>query len=130
MRSVLTLLLLTSSVAACTGSGRSACGGYFPSCDRDAPRPPCRSLTPADSSVYATDIRGLVGRVPEDELASFFGSEGATDPFLSNVAEADAVWYYDASGYSPEMGMRIGEEGIIAVNGCTALAQMTLVLYN
>ncbi len=81
-------------------------------------------------SVYLRDPGGLEGLVTAHELAAFLGQEVTPDSFAVKAAAADAVWYYDGSGYSREMRMHIGEEGIIAVRGCTVLAQRTLVIYN
>ena len=129
MRLTLALILLLASLAACTGSRGAACEGYFLSCERNAPRPACQALTPADSTVHAVALDRLVGRVQQDDLAKFMGTHGAPESLAAKAAQADALWYYDASGRM-DGGMRIGEEGIIAIQNCTVLAQMTLVIYN
>jgi hypothetical protein len=116
-------------VVACTGSHRSACVGFFPGCDLDASRPQCRSLIAADSSVYFLNPEHLEGLVPPNELATFLGPEVTPDSFVAKAAGADAVWYYDASGPMDGGGV-VGHDGRVAVSGCTALAQLTLVIYN
>ena len=90
-------------------------------------------LIPADSSVYQLDIDLLVGRIPPEELAGVIGTVDTPDTimgqFAARAAEAEAVWYYDGSGLM-DNGLRIGEEGLIAISGCVAQAQQTLVIHN
>jgi hypothetical protein len=93
-----------------------------------APRPVCKPLTAADSSAYV-DPAKLVGLVPANELAAFLGPPTARDSFVVKAARADAVWYYDASR-KMDGGWLGGAEGIVAIQGCRALAQKTLVIYN
>ena len=134
MRQLAALFLLSLAVSACAGAHRSACDSYFPSCERDAPRPACQSLVPADSSVYALRLDLIVGRVPPDELARIVGTREEANPmtetFTARAAEADDVWYYDASGIMEGSNMRIGEEGLLALKGCVVLARQTLVIHN
>jgi hypothetical protein len=66
--------------------------------------------------------------VPAKELAAFLGPPTASDSFVVKAAKADAVWYYDASGKID--GRFVGAEGIVAIQGCMALAQKTLAIYN
>ena len=129
MQRILLLVLTMTFLGACASAHRSACKGYFPSCEMKAPRPACRIFAPADSSVYVFDPALLEGLVPANELTTFLGNENATATFAAKAANADAVWYYDASG-KIDGGMFVGEEGIVAIRGCTALAQLTLVIYN
>lgn len=52
----------------------------------------------------------------------------ATDEFKAAAADADAVWWYDDS--SDSGGMKTGEGGLIATEGCTVVAQTTVIVYN
>jgi len=94
-----------------------------------APRPACKVFSPADSSVYFLDPGRLVGLVPPKELAAFLGPPTARDSFVVKAARADAVWYYDASGETDD-GRLVGQDGLVAIRGCVALAQKTLGIYN
>lgn len=133
MRHAPALVLLLPLVSACAGTHRASCERSFPSCDRAASRPTCQTLTPANPTVYVVDPALLVGRISPDELVAVLGPADAPDTetgrFSRLAADADAVWYYDASGLMDNR-MRIGEEGLLAIRGCVALAQQTLVIYN
>jgi len=129
MHRVLLVILGTTLLGACASARRSACVTYFPSCDMTAPRPACKVFSPADSSVYFLYPARLVGLVPAKELAAFLGPPTARDSFVVKAARADAVWYYDASG-KIDGGRLVGEDGLVAIQGCVALAQKTLGIYN
>ena len=135
MPRVLLITLLTALIGACATAHRSACGRLFPSCDVTAPRPACKAFTPADSSVYFLDPARLVGVVPSNDLAAFLGPATAGSAvsvrrhsFAVKAARAEAVWFYDASGKTD--GGFVGEDGLVAIQGCAALAQLTLGIYN
>jgi hypothetical protein len=122
-------ILMLMLASGCASWREAACGGQFPSCDRDAPRPSCEALIPADSTVYITDPKDLEGIVSSESLAEFAGSEGLPGSFAAKAAEADAVWFYDNSGRI-DGGMMVGTEGLLALKGCIAIAQMVTVIYN
>ena len=69
-----------------------------------------------DVGGWTETVRGAYSIHPED-----------TREFLA--AEADAVWFYDNSGRIDD-GMMVGTEGLLALKGCTAIAQMVTVIYN
>ena len=95
----------------------------------NAPRPACKAITAADSSVYFLDPSRLVGLVSQKELAAFLpGPRTARDSFVVKAARADAVWYYEAHGKSG--GMMVGADGVVAIRGCMAVAERTLATYN
>jgi hypothetical protein len=121
------LVLLSLMTSACAGSRRSSCESYFPSCERNAVRPPCEALTSPSGHPLAPDR--LIGRVSLDDLSPFFGPDVPPDSFMVRAAEADAVWYYDGSGRMDD-GMRIGQEVLVALRGCEVMAMFILVIYN
>ena len=122
-------LLMLMPAAGCSSWWEVACAGQFPTCDRNAHRPDCEVLIPADTSVYITDIRDLEGIVSSESLAEFAASEGLASSFAAKAAEADAVWFYDNSSRL-DGSMMVGTEGLLAVKGCTTIAQVATVIYN
>ena len=98
-------------------------------CNTAAQRPPCESITPTDSTTYITDPSALVGLVPPNEVerlrtdvpfyAEFFGAK---------TLESDAIWVYQNSGV--HAGLLIGNDGLIALRGCTAVALYPIAHYN
>src|SRR5690606_10016204 len=96
MRHAVVLVWFSLIASACAGSRQSACESYFPSCDREAERPSCETLTWPSGQPLAPDR--FVGQVPEDDLASFFGPEVTPDSFMVRSSGADSFWYYDGSG--------------------------------
>ena len=127
MHRVAVLILLSIVAGACAGSRRSACETYFASCEREAQRPPCETLTRPSGRPLALDR--LVGRVSQKDLASFFGPHVTPDSFVARAADADAVWYYNGSGRM-DGGTMIGSEFLVALRGCEVIATFTLVIYN
>ncbi len=130
MHRVLLFILVTALIGACASTHHSACVYYFPSCDMTAPRPVCRPVTPADSSAYVNPAK-LVGLVPANDLAAFLGPMTTTprDSFVVKAARADAVWYVDLTR-KMDGGWLGGEEGIVALQGCSVVAYKTLAIYN
>ena len=127
MRYAVAVALLSLVASACASSRRSACENYFPSCDQEAERPSCETLTWPSGQPLAPER--IVGRVPEHDLASFFGPDVTPDSFMVRAAGADSFWYYDGTGRM-DGGMMIGSEELIALRGCDVTATFTLSIYN
>lgn len=105
-------LLLSIGVMAssCSGSRARSCY-YFPSCDREAPRPKCERLD-WNGSFVSTEI--LVGQVPLEVLRDSLGQVGGRQDSIVVKAEfSDSVWWYAA-----------GMEGLLAIKGCSVTSHM------
>ena len=129
MRWLPTLFLLSVIAAGCRSSRPPTCETLSVACDTAAQRPPCESITPADSTTYVTDPDALVGLVSQDEVERL----RTTVPYYAELfgfrtLESDAIWVYQNSGV--HAGLLIGDDGLIALRGCTAVALYPIAHYN
>lgn len=115
-------------LSACTGSRERTCY-YFPSCDRSATRPTCDVLLSDEihGSPIPPDI--LVGQVPYQVLVDSLGPIGFSDSLVFKSRDADAVWWFDATGCDDD-GFCTGSQGLMALKGCTIIAWSTFGTVN
>ena len=129
MRWLVALALFSLAASSCTSSRSATCETISVACDTSVPRPPCETFTAADSAAYFPDARALVGLALPSEIERL----AEEDPFYrsafeSKVLPTDSIWVYEGSWEVG--GLRMGDDGLVALRGCTFVALYSIINYN
>ena len=129
MRWLVALALFSLAASGCTTSRSATCETISVACDTSVPRPPCETITAADSAAYFPDARALVGLALPAEIERL----AEEDPFYrsafeSKVLRTDSIWVYEGSWEVG--GLRMGDDGLVALRGCTSIALYPIINYN
>ena len=129
MRWLVALALFSLAASSCTSSRSATCETISVACDTSVPRPPCETFTAADSAAYFPDARALVGLALPAEIERL----AEEDPFYrsafeSKVLPTDSIWVYEGSWEVG--GLRMGDDGLVALRGCMSVALYPIINYN
>ncbi|MAQ93086.1 MAG: hypothetical protein CMM84_06115 [Rhodothermaceae bacterium] len=134
MRWLVALALFSLAASSCTSSRSATCETISVACDTSVPRPPCETFTAADSAAYFPDARALVGLALPSEIERL----AEEDPFYrsafeSKVLPTDSIWVYEIWVYEGSWevgGLRMGDDGLVALRGCMSVALYPIINYN